>query len=210
VHDVPADIITAQLRAVYDDVGVDAAKTGALLSRAAVDAVADFIDEHPTMLVVDPVLRATTGGMLLHEDAVRALIDRLFAVAHVVTPNLLEAQALVGADVAAPELAERLVAMGAKAVLITGGDSDAPVDHLFDGHKHVDIPVARVDVHATHGSGCTHSATLAAELAKGRTLLEAARIAAAVTAAAIAAGREDIGTGEGPVDVLQATGIRQR
>jgi hydroxymethylpyrimidine/phosphomethylpyrimidine kinase len=210
VHEIPPEIITAQLHAVYDDIGVDAAKTGALVSRAAVDAVADFIEAHPTTLVVDPVLRATTGGTLLHSDAARALVDRLFRVARVITPNLLEAQALVGAAAPAPELAERLVAMGAQAALITGGHNDAPVDHLFDGGEHVDIPISRVESRATHGSGCTHSATLAAELALGHTLLEAARTAAVVTAAAIAAGLTGIGAGEGPVDVLQATGVRQR
>src|SRR5438132_9195519 len=115
VHEIPPEIITAQLHAVFDDIGVDAAKTGALVSRTAVEAVANFIEAHPTTLVVDPVLRATTGGALLQSDAVRALVDRLFRFARVVTPNLLEAQELVGVVAPATELAERLVAMGAQA-----------------------------------------------------------------------------------------------
>src|SRR5258708_30503156 len=111
---------------------------------------------------------ASSGARLLREDAVKTLVARLFPQAPVITPNLPEAQALTGTatdDRAA--LAERLAAMGAAAVLITGGHGD-PVDHLFDGWAHVPIPVARHRVAATHGAGCTHSAALAAGLAAGR------------------------------------------
>ena len=160
--------------------------------------------------VVDPVIGASSGAQLLEDDAVDALVGQLFPLATVVTPNLMEARALTGSDGSQADLAERLHELGAPAVIVTGGHGAVAMDHLFDGREHVDIPVSRVESRATHGSGCTHSATLAAALALGHTLLEAARTAAAVTAMAIAAGLTGIGGGEGPVDVLQATGVRQR
>jgi hydroxymethylpyrimidine/phosphomethylpyrimidine kinase len=99
-------------------------------------------------------------------------------------------------------LAEAIVDMGAPAVVVTGGHGDEPVDHLFDGERHVEIPVPRHDVPATHGAGCTHSATLAALLAHGYSLEDAARGAAEVAAEAVRNGLAEIGAGDGPVDVL--------
>jgi hydroxymethylpyrimidine/phosphomethylpyrimidine kinase len=208
-YTLPVWVITAQLEAVFDDIGVDAAKTGALLSADVIAAVADFLGRHPTPLVVDPVLRASTGAALLHPEAVEVLIKSLLPLATVVTPNLAEARALAGGDGDRRILAERTVARGAHAVLITGGERDGS-DLLFDGVEHLEIPVAWVEGTATHGTGCTHSATLAAELALGTPLPEAARRAAAVTAAAIAQGLVGIGAGPGPVAVGQASGASQR
>ncbi len=208
-HALPGWIITAQLEAVYDDIGVDAAKTGALLSAEIIAAVADFLRAHPTPLVVDPVLRASTGSTLLAPDAIEVLIGSLLPLATVVTPNLAEARVLAGADGDRRALAERIVARGAGAVVITDGDGMGS-DLLFDGTEHVEIPTTWIDGTATHGTGCTHSATLAAELAKGTPLSEAARRAAAVTAAAIANGLVDIGEGAGPVAVAQPSGASQR
>ncbi len=131
-------------------------------------------------LVVDPVMVASSGAQLLQDDAVDALVTRLFPLATVITPNLSEAEALTG-RLGAPrrELAERLVGLGAPAALVTGGHGETAVDHLFDGSEHYELPVARHDVLATHGAGCTHSATLAALLAHGRPLVAAAEEAAA-------------------------------
>ena len=171
---LPAWVITAQLEAVYDDIGVDAAKTGALLSAEVIVAVADFLGRHPTPLVVDPVLRASTGAALLDPEAIEVLIGSLLPLATVVTPNLAEARVLAGADGDRRTLAERIVARGARAVLITGGEGEGS-DLLFDGAEHLEIPVAWVAGTATHGTGCTHSATLAAELALGTPLADAAR-----------------------------------
>ena len=123
------------------------------------------------------------------------------------TPNLLEAKALAGVDAPRRDLAERLHELGAAAVIVTGGHGEDAVDHLFDGHEHVEIPVARHDIAATHGAGCTHSATLAALLARGESLHDAARGAAAAASRAVAQGLVEIGSGEGPVDVL---GVRNR
>jgi hydroxyethylthiazole kinase len=148
-----------------------------LFSAAVIETVADFLAEHPVPLVVDPVMVASSGARLLQEDAVEALVSRLFPLATVVTPNEVEARVLVG-DGPKRELAERLVELGAPAAIVTGGHGE-PVDHIFDGECHVEIPVERHRVRATHGAGCTHSATLAALLARGLSLEEAARGAAA-------------------------------
>jgi hydroxymethylpyrimidine/phosphomethylpyrimidine kinase len=202
VHEAPPDFIHAQLEAVFSDLGVDAAKTGMLFSRTSIDVVADFLEQHPVPLVVDPVMLASSGARLLQDDAVATLVARLFPLATVVTPNLNEAEALAGKAGSRSELAEQIHALGAAAVIVTGGHGPEPVDHLFDGAHHVEIPVDRYDVRATHGAGCTHSATLAAELAKGQPLEDAARQAAAVASAAVKNGLAGLGAGDGPVDVL--------
>jgi hydroxymethylpyrimidine/phosphomethylpyrimidine kinase len=145
---------------------------------------------------------ASSGAGLLEDDAVEVLVARLFPLATVVTPNVLEARALIGSDAAPRELAEALVALGAPAALVTGGHADEPADHLFDGKEHYVIPFERRDDGATHGAGCTHSATLAALLAHGLSLVEAARGAAAAASHAVAQGLVEIGSGDGPVDVL--------
>jgi hydroxymethylpyrimidine/phosphomethylpyrimidine kinase len=204
VHELPSDFVIAQLDAVFSDIGVDAAKTGMLFSRAMIDAVGEFLTEHPVPLVVDPVMIASSGAKLLQDDAVGALVSRLLPLATVVTPNLLEARALVG-EGSRRDLAARLVGLGTRAAIVTGGHGDA-VDHLFDGRDHVEIPVERLEVAATHGAGCTHSATLAALLARGVPLVDAARGAAAAAAAAVRHGLPEIGAGDGPVDILDVKG----
>jgi len=189
VHELPPEFVVAQLDAVFADLGVDAAKTGMLFSRRVIDAVADFLGEHPVPLVVDPVMIASSGAKLLQDDAVGALVTRLFPLATVVTPNLAEA----------------IVKLGAPAVIVTGGHGE-PVDHLFDGREHVEIPVERLDVGATHGAGCTHSSTLAALLARGLPLADAARGAARAAENAVRHGLTELGAGDGPVDVLDVKG----
>ena len=206
VHEAPPEFVRDQLGAVFSDIGVDAAKTGMLFSRELIETVADFLAEHPTPLVVDPVMLASSGARLLQEDAVETLVGRLFPLSAVVTPNLPEAQALVGRDVSQRELAEAIHDLGAPAVIVTGGHADEPVDWLFDGSEHVPIPLERHDVAATHGAGCTHSATLAALLARGFDLDEAARAAARIASSAVAHGLADVGSGDGPVDVLNLKG----
>jgi hydroxymethylpyrimidine/phosphomethylpyrimidine kinase len=207
VHEPPADFVTAQLEAVFSDLGVDAAKTGMLFSRPVIEAVAGFLEAHPVPLVVDPVMVASSGAQLLKDDAVEALVTRLFPLATVVTPNLAEARKLCvdSAQSGRAELAERLVALGASAAIVTGGHGD-PIDHLFDGQRHIEISVERLDVPATHGAGCTHSATLAALLARGLSLEDAARGAARAATDAVRHGLFELGAGDGPVDVLHVKG----
>jgi hydroxymethylpyrimidine/phosphomethylpyrimidine kinase len=205
VHEVPPEFVLAELEAVFDDIGVDAAKTGMLFSAPLIETVADFLAQHPVPLVVDPVLIASSGARLLREDAVETLVERLFPLATVITPNLLEAEALAG-EGSPHELAERLQKLGAAAVIVTGGHADEPVDHLFDGEEDVEIPVERHRIRATHGAGCTHSATLAALLARGESLEAAARGAARAASRAVAQGLSELGAGEGPVDVIGLRG----
>jgi hydroxymethylpyrimidine/phosphomethylpyrimidine kinase len=202
VQELPPGFVRAQLEAVFDDIGVDAAKTGMLFSSAVIEEVADFLGEHRVPLVVDPVMIASSGAKLLRDDAVDALVGRLFPLATVVTPNLLEAEALAGRDGTRRELAERIHELGAPAVIVTGGHGEEAIDHLFDGHSHVEIEIERHDIPATHGAGCTHSATLAALLARGDSLEDAARGAARTASEAVRNGLVEIGAGEGPVNVL--------
>ena len=207
VQELPPGFVQAQLQAVFDDIGVDAAKTGMLFSRALIETVANFLGSHRGPLVVDPVMVASSGAKLLEDAAAETLVKRLFPLATVVTPNLLEAEALTGGSGSREELAERIHELGAPAVVVTGGHGEDAVDHLYDGREHIEIPVDRYEVAATHGAGCTHSATLAALLARGETLEAAARGAAQAASEAVRDGLAEIGAGEGPVDVL---GIRRR
>jgi hydroxymethylpyrimidine/phosphomethylpyrimidine kinase len=195
--------VREQIRAVLDDLGADAVKTGMLFSAPIIEAVAAELAGRALPLVVDPVMVASSGATLLLPDAVATLTGRLFPLAAVVTPNLPEAQALTGlATEDRALLAERLVAMGAAAALVTGGHGAEPADHLFDGRVHLSMPVPRYDTAATHGAGCTHSAALAAGLAAGLPLPAAARQAAAIAADAVAHGLPGLGGGDGPVHVL--------
>ena len=202
VHEAPPEFVRAQLQAIWSDIGVDAAKTGMLFSCEIISRVADFLAEHPVPLVVDPVMVASSGARLLQDDAVETLITRLFPLAAVVTPNLMEAEALAGLSATQGELAERIHALGAPAVIVTGGHGAQTVDHLYDGERHIEIPVERFDVAATHGAGCTHSATLTAAIAQGLSLDMAAREAARVASRAVRNGLVGVGAGDGPVDVL--------
>jgi len=204
VHEVPPEFARAQLDAVFDDIGVDAAKTGMLFSRELIEAVAAFLEAHRAPLVVDPVMLASSGARLLRDDAVEVLVGRLFPLATVVTPNLHEAEALAGSG-SRRELAERIHLLGAPAVIVTGGHGE-PVDHLFDGVRHAEIPVERHTAAATHGAGCTHSAALAAHLARGDALEDAARAAARAASQAVRDGLVEIGAGDGPVDALNLRG----
>jgi hydroxymethylpyrimidine/phosphomethylpyrimidine kinase len=206
VHEIPPDFIRAQLEAVFADIGVDAAKTGMLFSAPIIVAVADFLAAHPVPLVVDPVMVASSGARLLQPDAMSALSGRLLPLATVVTPNLPEAEAIAGRQGTRRELAEAIHALGAAAVIVTGGHGAHPVDHLFDGREHVEIPVERHEQATTHGAGCTHSATLAALLARGESLEDAARGAARAASSAVEQGHAEIGAGDGPVDVLGLRG----
>ena len=214
VHEAPPAFARAQLDAVFGDLGVDAAKTGMLFSARIIEAVADFLSQQDVPLVVDPVMVAASGAKLLEDDAVSVLVRELFPLATVVTPNLHEACALAGGpyddDADRRVLAEALHALGAPAVVVTGGHGAEAVDWLFDGERHVPIPVERFGEEATHGAGCTHSASLAAFLARGESLEDAARGAAAIASEAVRQGLSDLGSGSGPVDVfhLEALGAR--
>lgn len=216
VHEVPPAVVRAQIEAVAGDIGFDAIKIGMLGSAATVHAVADCLRElvdPATAIVVDPVLVASSGARLLADEAVASLIAELLPLAGVVTPNLPEARALVehvGLDPPQTDadLARAVLELAPRSVVLTGGHRRTPGDIYCDAGQLVEIETSRHDSSATHGSGCTHSAVLAAELAKGRTPLEAARTAARLAAEAVRNGLEEIGFGAGPVDIFGMTAAR--
>jgi hydroxymethylpyrimidine/phosphomethylpyrimidine kinase len=204
VETLPREFILDQVRAVVQDIGVDAVKTGMLFDQPTIEAVAEALDlvgEAP--VVVDPVMVAESGSVLLKPEAVRTLIERILPRAAVVTPNLAEARELIGLTDAAPEdLARALVELGPAAAVVTGGHIEDGADRFFDGQQLELIEGPRHGGGASHGSGCTHSSALAARLALGDTPLEAARAAREVASEAVANGLRDLGSGAGPVDVL--------
>jgi len=211
VYPMPPEAIVEQVRAVARDIGVDAVKIGMVGNAEAIQAVAvalDLVGEAP--VVLDPVMVAESGARLLDEDATEALRTLLVAQATVVTPNLAEAAALGdGAAADDPEqLARAVHALGPAAVVVTGGHRDDATDVFFDGERLEPIPGERHPDGAAHGSGCTHSSTLAAALAAGADTLDAARQAKRVASAAVEHGLSCLGAGAGPVDVLGLTRVR--
>ena len=207
VHAIPPDIIIAQVKAVADDIGVDAVKIGMLGDRATIEAVAEALTCLPesTPVVLDPVMVAESGAVLLVPEARRALIENLIPRATVLTPNLPEARTLIGDaenNLDAPELARRVHALGPDVVVVTGGHREPLTDVFFDGRRLVELHGDRHEDGAAHGSGCTHSSVLAARLAHGDEPLEAARAARELASRAVAQGLRDIGAGPGPVDIL--------
>src|SRR4051812_28103745 len=211
---VAPDMVTAQVTAVASDLGVDAVKIGMVGAAPVIEAVAAALDALPdgTPVVLDPVMVAESGGRLLEAEAEAALIQLLLPRATVVTPNVPEARVLAGAgagagadDAAALDgeaLARAVRAAGARAVIVTGGHRDEAVDVLLHGDEVLQIPGPRHADGAAHGSGCTHSSALAAHLALGFALPEAARAARAIAADAVAHGLRALGAGPGPVNVL--------
>src|SRR4051812_21134560 len=216
---VPQDAIVGQVKAVLDDIGVDAVKIGMLGSVATVDAVRTALSLLPagTPVVLDPVMVAESGAHLLEPGARAALVD-LLPLATVVTPNLAEARALVETaslevpadDFDQARLAKSVHALGPTHVVVTGGhgSGDVVVDVFLDRETEVAIEGPRQPGDAAHGSGCTHSSALAAHLALGLPPLEAARAAKVVAATAVRDGLRGIGAGPGPVDALGITGVR--
>jgi hydroxymethylpyrimidine/phosphomethylpyrimidine kinase len=208
IHEVPPEIVLAQVRAVVADIGVDAVKVGMLGTARVTRAVAVALDELPprTPVVVDPVMLAESGARLLDAHAERALIDEILPRATVLTPNLPEARALAGAgdgEEEPGELARVLITLGPRAVVVTGGHRARAVDLYLDASGRLtEIPGERHPDGAAHGSGCTHSSLLAARLALGDTPLQAAHLARALAGEAVARGLCELGAGAGPVDVL--------
>jgi hydroxymethylpyrimidine/phosphomethylpyrimidine kinase len=208
VEAVSPEMIVEQVRAVADDIGVDAVKIGMLGNAETIDAVIEalgLVGDAP--VVLDPVMVAESGAVLLDADARGALAERLLPLATVATPNLAEARELsgLGDEATQEDLARAVRALGPDAVVVTGGHTEDGADLYFDGTDVVLIPGPRHPDGASHGSGCTHSSALAAGLALGESPLEAARRARELAAAAVEAGLREIGAGAGPVDALGVT-----
>jgi hydroxymethylpyrimidine/phosphomethylpyrimidine kinase len=206
VEAISGEMIVAQVRAVVQDIGVDAIKIGMLGTVATIDAVDRALDLVPdgVPVVIDPVMVAESGAELLEPGARAALAERLLPRATVTTPNLSEARALTGLGAGAEpeELARGVLALGPRVVVVTGGHREQATDLFYDGELLVEIPGPRYADGAAHGSGCTHSSVLAARLAWGDEPLLAARRAKEMAAAAVRDGLVEIGAGAGPVSVL--------
>ena len=204
VYALPGEAVVEQVRAVAEDIGVDAVKIGMLGTVDTIKAVAralELVDEAP--VVLDPVMVAESGARLLDDDAVDALRERLLPRAAVVTPNVAEAAVLAGrSEDDAAVLARAVKALGPGAVVVTGGHRGEITDVFFDGERLVEIPGERHPDGASHGSGCTHSSALAVGLAQGLDPLEAAQQAKRVASEAIRDGLRGLGAGAGPVDVF--------
>ncbi|MDR5709520.1 MAG: bifunctional hydroxymethylpyrimidine kinase/phosphomethylpyrimidine kinase [Armatimonadota bacterium] len=207
VHEVPPEVVAAQIDAVVTDIGVDAAKTGMLSSAPIIEVVADRIRAHRiTRLVVDPVMVAKSGAPLLRPEAREALRMRLLPLALVVTPNLPEAQVLVGREIRdlgeMKEAARRIADLGPRFVLLKGGHLPGhPVDVLYDGEEFSELGAARIPTKHTHGTGCVLSAAIAAYLSRGLEPREAIRQGKGFVTRAIEAGLP-LGKGFGPCNPL--------
>jgi hydroxymethylpyrimidine/phosphomethylpyrimidine kinase len=221
IHPLPADVVTAQVRAVIEDIGVDAVKVGMLGTSEITLAVARALDELPahTPVVVDPVMVAESGARLLDPEAHEALASEILPRATVLTPNLLEARLLAGwgddtdreEDEEAEAIGRALLALGPSVVVVTGGHRTRAVDLFLQAGEEkpvVEIAGERYSDGAAHGSGCTHSSILAAQLALGHAPLQAARTARALAGEAVMNGLRDLGEGAGPVDVLPLARMR--
>jgi hydroxymethylpyrimidine/phosphomethylpyrimidine kinase len=209
VHAVPGEFIVEQVRAVQDDIGVDAVKIGMLGTAAIATAVEEALRLLPegTPVVIDPVMVAESGAVLLDDEAREILVMRLLPRATVITPNLQEARVLAGFDEPDAEtLAQALHGLGPDVVVVTGGHREEAIDVYFDGERLERIAGVRHAGGAAHGSGCTHSSALAAHLALGFEPLEAARRAKAIASEAVRSGLREIGRGPGPVDVFNLRG----
>jgi len=217
VYPLPPEAIVEQVRAVVDDIGVDAVKIGMLGTTETIDAVdraLDLVGDVP--IVLDPVMVAESGSRLLDEDAEAALRTKLLPRVTVVTPNLPEARVLArageraespeparaGGDAEPEALARAIHALGPKIVVVTGGHREQAIDVFFDGEQLVELPGERYPEGAAHGSGCTHSSALAAHLARGDDPLEAAKQAKLIASEAVRNGLRGIGQGAGPVDAI--------
>jgi hydroxymethylpyrimidine/phosphomethylpyrimidine kinase len=208
IHEVPADVVTAQIDAVFSDLDVKAVKIGMVAQRATIEAiVAGLARWSPAHVVLDPVMVATSGDHLLPRDSVETLRAKLIPLASLITPNLPEAAALLGEPVATSEPAiaaqgARLLAMGCSAVLIKGGHGQGAesIDYLFGADGTVALSAPRLATRNTHGTGCSLSSAIAAGLAKGESMERAVRSAKTWISAAIAAAdRLDVGKGHGPI-----------
>jgi hydroxymethylpyrimidine/phosphomethylpyrimidine kinase len=204
VHEIPTDIIAAQIDAVVEDIGVDAAKTGMLSSAEIIATVAERVRHwRLDRLVVDPVMVAKSGDRLLREDAVQALVRDLLPLAAVLTPNLPEAEVLVGRQLESDEdirqAARDILDLGPRAVVMKGGHRQGDAtDVFFDGHSFHTFSAPRIETPNTHGTGCTFSAAITAGLARGMDVLDAVGAAKHYLTEAIRHS-QPLGSGHGPV-----------
>ncbi len=206
IYPFPPQVGVKQIETVVEDIGTDAVKTGMLFNAGIISVVAQTVERLKLPnLVVDPVMVAESGAVLLEADAVDTYKNELFPLASVITPNVNEAFALLGEAVDEDRIegcAVTLHALGSEAVIITGGHTSSGADLLYDGETFERIEGPVYNSENTHGAGCTHSSSLASFLALGFDLVEAARRARAVASEAVRYGISEIGAGAGPVHAL--------
>jgi hydroxymethylpyrimidine/phosphomethylpyrimidine kinase len=206
IHALPPQVTVDQIEAVVSDIGIDAVKSGMLFNSGIISAVAEAIERlRLPNVVVDPVMVAESGAVLLEPDAVETYKNGLFPLATVVTPNVHEAFALVGEEVDEERMedcAVTLHALGPAVVIITGGHTSSGADLLYDGEDFVRVEGPIYPSENTHGAGCTYSSSLASFLAHGFGPVEAARRAHAIASEAVEHGLGEIGKGAGPVHAL--------
>jgi hydroxymethylpyrimidine/phosphomethylpyrimidine kinase len=205
IHEIPIEMVAAQIEAVISDIGTDAVKTGMLSSSAIIETVArELAHFRVDRLVVDPVIVAKSGDRLLREEAVDALRRSLLPLATVVTPNIPEAEALTGMKIEsgddARRAAEKIVGMRAKAVVVKGGHLPGPpVDLFYDGREFREFSAPRIETRNTHGTGCTFASAIAAGLAKGMEVVDAVAEAKEYVTGAIRCSL-NLGEGHGPLN----------
>ena len=205
VLELPASLIESQIDAIISDIGADVVKTGMLSSSTVIEVVAAKARQHEmAALVVDPVMVAKGGDKLLQDDAVDALRSLLVPIAMVITPNIPEAETLLGMKIEtldeAKEAAQALVGMGARAAVVKGGHlSGPPTDMLYDGEEFRAFTSRRIDTTSTHGTGCTFASAIASNLAKGLPLRQSVSLAKSYVSSAIRLA-QPIGRGHGPLN----------
>lgn len=205
IHEIPEEVVAAQIDAVISDIGVGAIKTGMLASASIIETVASRLTYNSVpWLVVDPVMVAKSGDLLLKDNATQTLRTRLVPLASVITPNIPEAETLTGikitSDASIRNAAEKLVAMGAKTVVVKGGHREGRATDLFyDGERFNEFSTERIETSNTHGTGCTFAAAIAAGLARGMSMLEAVSMAKCYVTEAIRQSFH-IGRGHGPLN----------
>src|SRR5881394_3441885 len=204
VHNTPCAELRAQLEALAKDCNIAAVKIGMLGNRGNAAAVAEFLDANKfTHAVLDPVIKSSSGAELLDAGGIKFVATELFKRVNVITPNIPEAEVLTGLTIREPAdmeaAARKLVEMGAHAVIVKGGHMDRAVDILFESGEMIHLAADKVKVEKTHGTGCAFSSALAAQLASGRPLFEAAALAKTYVTKAIEKGYP-IGKGRVPLD----------
>ena len=217
IQEMEPQIVHDQIVCLFDDIAIDAIKIGMVASVPLIDAIAEALEKVAAPAVVlDPVMISKSGYALLNQDARTALIDKLFPLAEVVTPNIHEAEALtnqtIGSEAHMRECAIRILELGAAKVVVKGGhmQGDQATDILYDGHHFESIQTPRIETHNTHGTGCTFSSAIAAHMALGFPFFQAVTRAKQYISGAIA-NALDIGKGHGPThhffDLYARSGI---
>lgn len=208
IEELSTKSVITQIEAIYDDLSPDAVKSGMLFSKDIIEVVAEVLKaRNKSPYVLDPVMVATSGAKLLKDDAISYMIDKLFPLAYVITPNIPEAELISGIKIECQEHVDKackiIKNMGVQNIIIKGGhfSGEESVDTLYDGKNHYEISSMRIDTKNTHGTGCTYSAAICSYMALGFNLLDAVKYTKQYITSAIIYGAEmNVGSGSGPVN----------